>query len=292
MMNASEALFLVQTDDRKGVLAATTGFFAGRNFNIIQCRQYSDLIEGKYFMRIIVDFSGIGVTRQELAREFGQFAASMQMEWTLHFRDERQKVAIMVSKTSHCLYDLLMRVAEHDLECDVPLVIGNHPELERVADRFEIPFYCVPMTSDKSEQEAKVLELLTRHRIDLVVLARYMQVLSNDFIARYPGRIINIHHAFLPAFQGSNPYVRAWERGVKMIGATAHYATAELDEGPIIEQDVERINHEHTPDDLKQIGKDIERRVLYRAVRAHLERPVLVTGRRTTVFSRRFSFGG
>ena len=193
----------------------------------------------------------------------------------------------MVSKTSHCLYDLLMHAEEGDLNCRIPLIISNHPDLESVADRFRIPFYCCPMVPDgKAAQEERVLDLLKRHRIDLVVLARYMQILSDHFIEQFPQRIINIHHAFLPAFQGGNPYERAWERGVKMIGATAHYATAELDEGPIIEQDVERISHENDPADLKNIGKDIERRVLTRAVRAHLEHRVITSGCRTIVFSR------
>ena len=193
----------------------------------------------------------------------------------------------MVSKTSHCLYDLLMHHSECELDCEIPLIISNHPDLELVADRFQIPYYCFPMLpGKKAEQEAQVIELLKKHHIDLVVMARYMQVLSDDFIGLYPNRIINIHHAFLPAFQGGNPYQRAWERGVKMIGATAHYATADLDEGPIIEQDVERINHENTPTELKNIGKDIERRVLTRAVTAHLEHRIITTGCRTVVFPR------
>ena len=196
-------------------------------------------------------------------------------------------MAIMVSRASHCLYDLLMNADEGHLDCRIPLIVSNHPDLEQVAQRFRIPFFCFPIEKGrKEEQEAKVLDLFERHHIDLVVMARYMQILSDEFIAHYPERIINIHHAYRPAFQGGNPYERAWERGVKMIGATAHYATAELDEGPIIEQDVERITHESDPDDLKEIGKDIERRVLTRAVRAHLEHRVITSGRRTIVFAR------
>ena len=168
----------------------------------------------------------------------------------------------------------------------VTLVIGNHPELEEVAEKFRVPFYCCPISeSGDKAQEAQVMELIDKHRIDLVVLARYMRILSDDFIRRYPAKIINIHHAFLPAFMGGNPYQRAWERGVKMIGATAHYATADLDEGPIIEQDVERITHESLPEDLRRRGRDIERRVLTRAVRAHLEHRVIISGQRTIVFS-------
>ena len=194
-------------------------------------------------------------------------------------------MAIMVSKTSHCLYDLLVRCEDGFLPCEVPLIISNHPDLESVADRFHIPYYCCPIKNkDKAAQEAQVIELCDKHHIDLVVMARYMQVLSDDFIAHFKGNIINIHHAFLPAFQGGNPYNRAWERGVKMIGATAHYATADLDEGPIIEQDVERVSHEHSPADLREIGRDIERRVLTRAVKAHLEHRVITAGLRTIVF--------
>jgi len=216
-----------------------------------------------------------------LAKELG-------LEYSVYYSGERPNMAIMVSRASHCLYDLLINIEGGALNCKVPLIVSNHPELEVVAQRFRVPFYCFPIASPeaKLEQEKQVLEIFRKHNIDLIVLARYMQILSNDFISHYPGRIINIHHAFLPAFQGGNPYERAWEYGVKMIGATAHYATAELDEGPIIEQDVERITHESTPNDLKEIGRDIERRVLTRAVRAHLEHRVITSGRRTVVFSR------
>ncbi len=282
-----EATFLIQTADRKGLLAEITSFFFARSFNILQCRQYTDLRVSRYFMRIRVDMADMTMTRKQLEEEFSAFAASLNLEYSLYFHDRKPRMGIMVTKTSHCLYDLLAHVQERDLDCEVPLIISNHPDLEHVADKFNIPFFCCPVTpGHKEEQEAQVIELLEKHRIDLVVLARYMQVLSSDFIRRYPERIINIHHAFLPAFQGGNPYMRAWERGVKMIGATAHYATEDLDEGPIIEQDVERITHESDPDDLKRIGKDIERRVLTRAVRAHLERRIITSGRRTIVFAK------
>ena len=282
-----QAVFLIQTDDRKGLVAEITTFFTGKGFNIVHCQQYTDEIDGKYFMRLLVDLTGMMMTRKELEESFAVLAAKLKLKHSVHYSDERQKMAIMVSKTSHCLYDLLMHCEEGDLECEVPLVIGNHPELEAVADRFGVPFFCCPVTPEtRREQEAQVLELLKRHRIDLVVMARYMQILSSGFIAEYPDRIINIHHAFLPAFQGGNPYRRAWERGVKMIGATAHYATVDLDEGPIIEQDVERIRHDLTPDDLRNIGKDIERRVLTRAVQMHLQHRVIISGHRTIVFGR------
>ena len=280
-----QVVFLIQTADRKGLLAEISSFFYNSGFNILQCRQFSDVRAERYFMRIALELNA-EITRRELEEAFAKFAEKLELEYSVHHLEAQQNIALMVSKASHCLYDLLMHADEGDLVCNIPLIISNHPDLEYVADRFNVPYFCCPMEKGKkAEQEAKVLELLRSHRIDLVVMARYMQILSDDFIAHYPQRIINIHHAFLPAFQGGNPYERAWERGVKMIGATAHYATADLDEGPIIEQDVERISHMDMPEDLKQIGKDIERRVLTRAVRAHLEHRVIVSGRRTIVFS-------
>ncbi|MEG1980786.1 MAG: formyltetrahydrofolate deformylase [Victivallaceae bacterium] len=282
-----KAVFLIQCKDTKGILAETTAFFYSRDFNILHCQQYTDIRENLYFMRIKLNISDMTTTRRQLEEDFGKFAAKFNFKWKVSYLDHPQRIAIMVSKASHCLYDLLVHAREGDLYCEVPLIISNHPDLEYVADQFRIPYFCCPMLPNaKSDQESQVVELLEKHRIDLVVMARYMQILSDNFITQYPGRIINIHHAFLPAFQGGNPYVRAWERGVKMIGATAHYATADLDEGPIIEQDVERITHESDPDDLKRIGKDIEQRVLTRAVKAHLDQRIIVSGSRTIVFSK------
>ncbi len=280
-----QAVFLVRTTDRKGLVAEITGFFANRDLNIMECRQYTDIIENKYYMRIALEMPP-ELTKAELEGEFSILAEKLDLNFSIHYSGEVQNVAVMVSKTSHCLYDLLTNSEENLLGGGkVTLVIGNHPDLEEVAEKFRVPYYCCPLTeSGDRNQEAKVMELIDRHRIDLVVLARYMRILSDDFIRHYPERIINIHHAFLPAFMGGNPYQRAWERGVKMIGATAHYATADLDEGPIIEQDVERITHESLPDDLKSRGRDIERRVLTRAVRAHLEHRVIISGHRTIVF--------
>ena len=280
------AVFLIRTADRKGLVARITGFFASRDLNILECRQYTDILEKTYFMRIAVELPP-ELTRAELEAEFSELAKELTLIYSVHYSGEVQNVAVMVSKTSHCLYDLLTNSEENLLGGGrVTLVIGNHPDLEEVAEKFRVPYYCCPLTeSGDKEQEAKVMELIDRHRIDLVVLARYMRILSDDFIRRYPARIINIHHAFLPAFMGGNPYQRAWERGVKMIDATAHYATADLDEGPIIEQDVERITHESLPEELRQRGRDIERRVLTRAVRAHLEHRVIISGQRTIVFS-------
>lgn len=283
----NEAIFLIHTQDRKGILAEVSGFFSKNNFNVIKSQTYSDLIDGQYFMRIRIDLSDMQITCKKFEEDFAELAKRLNLNYTIHYTSNVQKMAIMVSKTSHCLYDLLMHHSEGELDCEIPLIISNHPDLEVVADRFRIPYYCFPVNgTNKAEQEAQILDLLKKHHIDLVVMARYMQVLSDNFISNYPNKIINIHHAFLPAFQGGNPYQRAWERGVKMIGATAHYATKDLDEGPIIEQDVERINHENTPEELRAIGKDIERRVLTRAVTEHLEHRIILSGLRTIVFSR------
>lgn len=237
-------------------------------------------------MRLQLALSDLASTRRELEKKFDEFGKKLNLRWSAHYSDNIQRVALMVSKTSHCLYDILLRWKEGELDCEVPVIISNHPDLEIVADQFRVPFHCLPIKNgNKSNQEQAVRELLNKNHIDLVVLARYMQVLSSDFVKEYKGRVINIHHAFLPAFQGGRPYERAYERGVKMIGATAHYATEDLDEGPIIEQDVERVNHELEPKRLKQIGRDIERVVLSRAVKAHLERRIIISGKRTIVFS-------
>lgn len=281
-----EITFLVQCSDSKGLLAGITAFFYDKNFNILSCQQHSDLFTNKYFMRIKLDMADLKMSRSDLEESFAKFAELFKLEWAVNYSDSLPRVAIMVSKTAHCLYDILQKKQEGDLRCEIPLIISNHPDLEFVADQFKVPYYCFSVTKEtKSDQEKQVLELLDRHHIDLVVMARYMQILSADFINHYNYKIINIHHAFLPAFQGAKPYHRAYEKGVKLIGATAHYATAELDEGPIIEQDVERVSHESTPDDLMRIGKDIERRVLSAAVRAHLDKQIIITNNRTIVFA-------
>lgn len=253
---------------------------------MLSCQQYTDLRNGHYYMRLQVALNDLKVSRKQLDREFEEFGKPFGLKWSIHYSDNVQKTAVLVSKTSHCLYDLLLRWKENEMDCEIPVIISNHPDLESVADQFRVPFHCLPIhNGDNASQEKEIRDILKRNHIDLVVLARYMQVLSSGFVEEYNRRIINIHHAFLPAFQGGNPYERAYERGVKMIGATAHYATKDLDEGPIIEQDVERVNHELEPAKLKQIGRDIERLVLSRAVKAHLEHRIIVSGRRTVIFS-------
>ncbi len=282
----NKIIFLIQSEDRKSLLSAISSHFSERGFNILRCQQHSDTLANRYYMRLELDLKDLKGTRQGLKEEFAQFAAPLELEWQCYFTDDRSRVAILVSKTSHCLYDLLTRHHEGDLVCDIPLIISNHPTLEPIANQFKIPYYHLPIIDgDKASQEAQIEELLERHHIDLVVLARYMQILSPPFTKRWCGQIINIHHAFLPAFQGANPYLQAYERGVKMIGATSHYVTDELDQGPIIEQDVVRINHELTPKGLRNVGKDVERVVLSRGVRAHLEHRIILWGNRTVVFN-------
>ncbi len=277
--------FLIQCEDRKGLVCEITSFFFRKGFNIVHCQQHSDSRINRYFMRIKLDMDGIQSTRRDIENDFAAFASAYPLEWSMHFSDAVRRTAIMVTKESHCLYDLLLRWKESELNCEIPLIISNHPDLEYVASQFRIPFYCLPVGDDKQSQEMHVLELLAKNHVDLLVLAKYMRVLGAELVSTYKNRLINIHHAFLPAFQGASPYRQAYERGVKMIGATAHYVTDELDEGPIIEQDVERVNHEHEPEELRRIGKDIERLVLARAVKAHLENRIIVCGRRTIVFS-------
>ncbi len=281
----TKAIFLIQSPDSKGILASVTGFFSQRSFNILHCQQHTDSFEKRFFMRIELDVADMQTTRKELEDDFGKMADELGLEWSCHWSDYKTRIAILVSKEGHCLYDLLARQLEGELNAEIPLIISNHPDLERAANQFRIPFYFFPITEGKEEQENRIRALLKRFDIDLVILARYMQILTSDFIEEWRGKIINIHHAFLPAFQGANPYKRAYERGVKMIGATAHYASEDLDQGPIIEQDVIRVNHELTPKGLKEVGKDCEKRVLASAVKAHLEHRVIIYKNRTIVFA-------
>jgi formyltetrahydrofolate deformylase len=285
-MKLHSIVFLIDCPDQKGLVSRISTFFYERGFNILHCEQYTNVKENQYFMRLKLDMSGLKTSRKVLENEFGEFAAALNMHWTVHYSDYAAKVGILVTKTSHCLYDLLLRQAEGELQCEIPVIISNHPDLEHVANQFRIPYHCLPVTKEtKSQQESLITKVLKQYHIDLVVLARYMQILSDKFVNEWSGRIINIHHAFLPAFQGANPYQQAFNRGVKMIGATAHYATAELDEGPIIEQDVVRVSHDQSVEDLTRIGRDVERIVLARAVKAHLEHRTIPSGRRVIVFS-------
>lgn len=280
------AFFLVSAPDQPGLVARLSGFFFQLGLNIVDASNHSEgegQGEGRFFMRIVVDLAKLTSTRRSVEESFGALVKELNGEWSVGYDDVRARVAILVTKDPACLYDLVLRQRNGELPCEIPVVISNHAHLESVAESFRIPFFTLPVSAEtKHQQERSVLELLKRLHIDLVVLARYMQVLSDDFLVNAPP-VINIHHGFLPAFQGAKPYHQAYARGVKMIGATAHYATKDLDQGPIIEQDVARVGHNMTPDDLVRVGRDVERMVLARAVRAHLERRVLVEGRRTIV---------
>ena len=284
-MKSQVVTFLIKCPDQKGLVAKITNFFYEKGFNILSCQQYVNSIEDTYFMRVRLNADGTNISKNELENSFLELADPLQFSWSVHYGEKQQNVAILVSHTSHNLYDLLERSKEGRLDCNVKMIISNHNKLRHIAEMFDIPFYYLPITKDtKEEQEGKIIELLDSNSIDLVVMARYMQILSSHFINHYPEKIINIHHSFLPAFQGANPYKKAYERGVKLIGATAHYATEDLDEGPIIEQDVKPVSHESTPTTLKRIGADIEKLVLARAVKNHLNHQIIVSGNRAIVF--------
>jgi len=280
-------IFQIQCPDQKGLVSQISTFFYQRGLNVLECKEHVDIFQNQYFMRIKMDLAGLNSSKKDLEREFQEFSKGLELHWTVHYSDQLPRLAILVTKAPHCLYDILVRQEQGELMCKIPLIISNHPYLEAIADKFRIPFYCLPIQNKESraEQELKIRELLKKQHIDLIILARYMQILSKSFTEDFFGKVINIHHAFLPAFKGANPYKSAYERGVKMIGATAHYATAELDAGPIIEQDVQRVTHKNGPEELSQIGADIERMVLARAIKAHLERRIIIYGNKTIVFS-------
>lgn len=284
-MSDYKITFLIQCHDSKGIISKVTTFFYEEGFNILSCQQFTDNIQESYFMRVSLDARDLIYGREELKSKFAQVANALSLQWRVHFTADKENVAVLASKTTHCLFDILEKHGEGKLHCNIPLIIANHESIQNVADQFGIPFQYLPINGGNwKQQQGVILELMAKHHIDLIVMARFMRILSSDFINAHQEKIINIHHAFLPAFQGANPYRRAYERGVKMIGATAHYATDDLDEGPIIEQDVERVSHASTPASLAQIGSDIERKVLSKAVKYHLDHRIIVTGNRTIVF--------
>jgi formyltetrahydrofolate deformylase len=279
------ATLLVSCPDRKGIVAALAQLLYGHGCNILDADQHTDETASMFFQRIRCDLRELHTDRIALERGIKDVADRFDMSWRLAYESERKRIAIFVSKYDHCLYDLLLRHRARELACDIAMVVSNHPELGYVAEQFGVPFHVFAIDKqNKAEQEQAQWALLEQERVDLVVLARYMQILSPEFTARYPNRIINIHHSFLPAFIGSRPYHRAYERGVKLIGATAHYATGDLDEGPIIEQDVIRASHRDSVDDLVRKGRDLEKVALARAVKWHVEDRVLVYGNKTVVF--------
>jgi formyltetrahydrofolate deformylase len=281
------AILLMHCPDQKGLVAAVTDFLYRHSGNILHLDQHVDIQTRTFFMRVEWDLKGFGVDRSNIAELFQvDIAERFGMHWHLHFSDDVPRVALFVSKLSHCLHDVLARWQSGQWQVEIPVVISNHKDMEEVVTRFGLSYYYLPITKkNKVEQERRQLELLKDHQVELVVLARYMQILSADFLAHYPERVINIHHSFLPAFPGARPYHAAQERGVKIIGATSHYVTADLDAGPIIEQDVARVNHRDTVDDMVRKGQDLEKVVLARAIWYHLNRRVLVYGNRTVVFS-------
>ena len=281
------AKLLLHCPDKPGILAEVTDFITVNKGNIIYLDQYVDHVENIFFMRIEWELKDFLVPQEKIEDYFATlYAQKYEMNFRLYFSDTKPRIAIFVSKMSHCLFDLLARYTAGEWNVEIPLIISNHPDLQHVAERFGIPFHLFPITKEtKEEQEKKEMELLAKHKITFIVLARYMQVISEQMINAYPNRIINIHHSFLPAFVGAKPYHAAFERGVKIIGATSHYVTTELDAGPIIEQDVVRITHKDTVQDLVNKGKDLEKIVLSRAVQKHIERKVLAYKNKTVIFN-------
>ncbi|UVS16843.1 formyltetrahydrofolate deformylase [Bacteroides uniformis] len=281
------AKLLLHCPDKPGILAEVTDFITVNKGNIIYLDQYVDHVENIFFMRIEWELKDFLVPQEKIEDYFATlYAQKYEMNFRLYFSDTKPRMAIFVSKMSHCLFDLLARYTAGEWNVEIPLIISNHPDLQHVAERFGIPFHLFPITKEtKEEQEKKEMELLAKHKITFIVLARYMQVISEQMINAYPNRIINIHHSFLPAFVGAKPYHVAFERGVKIIGATSHYVTTELDAGPIIEQDVVRITHKDTVQDLVNKGKDLEKIVLSRAVQKHIERKVLAYKNKTVIFN-------
>ncbi|MDD3322708.1 MAG: formyltetrahydrofolate deformylase [Paludibacter sp.] len=284
--NDNTAVILIHCPDRPGILAVVTEFINQHKGNILYLDQYVNREEGVFFMRVKWQLDEFQIPQKKIGEYFNTLIGlRFQMTFRLYFSDTKPRMAIFVSKMPHCLYDLLARYSSGEWYVEIPIIISNHPDMEVVAKRFGIEYYYFPITKEnKAEQEAKQLELLKKYKITFCVLARYMQVLSSDFIRHYPDRIINIHHSFLPAFAGAKPYHAAHQRGVKIIGATSHYVTSDLDAGPIIDQDVTRISHKDTVEELIKKGRDLEKIVLSHAVEKHIERKILTYKNRTVVF--------
>ncbi|MFI3258841.1 MAG: formyltetrahydrofolate deformylase [Rikenellaceae bacterium] len=281
------AILLMHCPDREGIIAIASNFITKRGGNVINLDQHVDREEGVFFMRLEWDLTNFTVDRQEIRSLIGRiFTKRYGVKFDLYFSDERPRMAIFVSKMSHCLYDLLARYTAGEWDVEIPLIVSNHPDMQKAAERFDIPYHYIPITKEnKAEQEAKTLELLHQNGVDFVVLARYMQIISENFITHYPNNIINIHHSFLPAFVGAKPYHAAHARGVKLIGATSHYVTSDLDAGPIIEQNITRISHRDTVNSLVSKGRDLEKIVLSQAVEQHINRKILSYKNKTIIFS-------
>jgi formyltetrahydrofolate deformylase len=281
----NSAILLVSCPDAKGEVATIADFVFRHGGNILHADEHADEESGLFLMRVEFDPKDFTIDLADFGKYFAPIAETYHMNWRLAQTSQRQRMIVLVSKFDHCLVDLLYRHKSCELNCDIPLIISNHADNRDLAEFYKIPYAIVPVTKDnKREAEARIQALMDEHKPDFVVLARYMQILSNEFVNRYPQRIINIHHSFLPAFVGARPYHQAFERGVKLIGATSHYVTEVLDDGPIIEQDVVRVSHRDTVEDLIRKGRDLEKVVLSRAVRWHVENRVLVYGNKTVVF--------
>lgn len=280
------AILLIHCPDQTGLVAAVTDFLHRNNGNVISLDQHVDRQAGRFFMRVEWELEGFNIPSEKIDEYFGTLVGQKyQMEWQVHLSAQKPRMAIFVSKMSHCLYDILQRCMSGEWEVEIPVIVSNHENLRYIAERFEIPFEVFPITkANKAEQEQREIELMRKLDIDFIVLARYMQILSDDFVAAFPNQVINIHHSFLPAFKGAKPYHSAFNRGVKVIGATSHYVTADLDEGPIIEQDVRRISHKDSIRDLIRIGKDLEKVVLARAIWLEIQHKILPYQNKTIVF--------
>jgi formyltetrahydrofolate deformylase len=280
-------IILIHCKDQKGIIAAVTNYIASIEGNIIYLDQHVDGDQDVFFMRLECEFTESHFDLETIKSNFQEnLATPFSMSWSIYQRENKPKMALFVSKYDHCLYDILSRYSTGELNIEIPLIISNHEDLQPIANRFDIPFYHVPFTKDnKAEGEKKQLEILEAYAIDFIVLARYMQIITPKVIEQYNNRIINIHHSFLPAFPGAKPYHSAFNRGVKIIGATSHYVTAELDEGPIIEQDITRVTHSHSIEDFIMKGRDLERMVLARAIKLHTERKTMVYNNKTVVFA-------
>lgn len=281
----NSAILLISCPDRKGEVASIADFIYKHGGNILHADEHGDEQSGLFLMRVEFDPKEFDIDLAEFGQHFSPIADTFAMRWRLTLSAQRQRMIILVSKYDHCLVDLLYRHQSGELECEIPLIISNHPDNQAIADFYKIAYAVVPVhKNNKYEAEARIHQLIEVHNPDFMVLARYMQILSTEFVNRYPQRIINIHHSFLPAFIGAKPYHQAFQRGVKLIGATSHYVTEVLDDGPIIEQDVVRVSHRDTVDDLIRKGRDLEKVVLSRAVRWHVENRVLLYGNKTVVF--------
>lgn len=284
-MSQANAILLLSCPDQKGLVANISNFIYRHNGNIVHAAQHTSLTKKTFFMRIEWELNGFVIPREEIGDVFKHVAKQFNMTWDLHFTDKVARMAIFASRHVHCLYDIVLRHSMGEFKADIPVVISNHMEIKPLVEQFGLEFACFPITPEnKARQEKKEMELLRKLDVDLVVLARYMQVLGRRFVNEYKNRVINIHHSFLPAFAGGKPYQQAYDRGVKIIGATSHYVTENLDDGPIISQDVTKISHRDSVDDIKLKGKDLERIVLARAVRLHLEHRILPYGSKTIVF--------